>query len=119
MPTKSANLVATGAREKVDIIYLQGLHAKRAFHRVFLCVRTARHLHVYQTAAKVYNNLREKEVQHRELKQNFDDLHKKNIYILYLTIKNQLSKKKILTRQLMLTSLKGFQEGLLKTFTSG
>lgn len=45
MPTKSAYLVATGAREKVNIIYLQGLHAKRAFHRVFLCIRTARHLH--------------------------------------------------------------------------
>ena len=47
MPTKAANLVATGAREKVDIIYLQGLHAKRTFHRVFLRVRTARHLHFY------------------------------------------------------------------------
>jgi hypothetical protein len=64
MPTKSAYLVATGAREKVNIIYFQGLHAKRAFHRVFLCIRTARHLHVYMTAAKVYNNLREKVIQH-------------------------------------------------------
>lgn len=68
MPTKSANLVATGAREKVDIIYLQRLHAKRTFHRVFLRIRTARHLYVYWTAAKVYNNLREKEVQHWTLK---------------------------------------------------
>lgn len=47
MPTKSANLVATGAREKIDIIYLQGLHAERTFHRVFLRIWTARHLHVY------------------------------------------------------------------------
>lgn len=63
MPTESTDLVATGARKEVDVINLQRLHAKGAFHRVFLSIRAARHLCV-RRAAKVYNNLIDKEGQH-------------------------------------------------------
>lgn len=54
VPTKATNLVATGAREEVDIINLQGLHAKGAFHRIFLHIRAARHLHVFAEQQKEF-----------------------------------------------------------------
>lgn len=123
MPTKSANLIATGAREKVDIIYLQGLHAKRTFHRVFLRIRTARHLHDYWTAAKVYNNLREKEVQHWELdcRTSKTCMTRNKTYCLLLKMAFQasgiiLSKNLENIKQILLSTQKRFQNGILKFF---
>lgn len=52
MPTETTNLVATGARKKVDVINFQRLHAKRAFHRVFLSIRAARHLYMFAEQQK-------------------------------------------------------------------
>lgn len=43
MPTKAANLVATGAGEEVDVINLQRLHAQRALHGVVLHFRAVGH----------------------------------------------------------------------------
>lgn len=67
MPTETADLVATGAREEVDVINLQRLHAKGAFHRVFLSIRAARHLYMFAEQQKVYNNLIDKEGQHLKI----------------------------------------------------
>lgn len=52
MPTETTDLVATGAREEIDVINFQRLHAKRAFHRVFLSVRAARHLFMFAEQQK-------------------------------------------------------------------
>lgn len=43
VPAEAADLVAAGAREKVDVIDLQGLHAQWALHWVLLDIWAARH----------------------------------------------------------------------------
>ena len=68
-PTKLTNPVATGRCKGKSLFHIsQGLHAKTAFHRVFLSVRILRNLHVYSTVANVYTKLWGKEVEHSELK---------------------------------------------------
>lgn len=52
MPTETTDLVATGAREEVDVINFQRFHAKGAFHRVFLSIRAARHLYMFAEQQK-------------------------------------------------------------------
>lgn len=44
MPAETADLVAAGTREEVDVIDLQRLHTQRALHRVFLQLRATGHL---------------------------------------------------------------------------
>lgn len=52
MPTETTDLVATGAREEVDVINFQRFHAEGAFHRVFLSIRAARHLCMFAEQQK-------------------------------------------------------------------
>lgn len=44
MPAETADLVAAGTREEVDVIDLQRLHTQRALHGVFLQLRATGHL---------------------------------------------------------------------------
>lgn len=44
MPAETADLVAAGTREEVDVINLQRLHTQRALHGVFLQLRATGHL---------------------------------------------------------------------------
>lgn len=43
VPAETADLVTTGAREKVDIVYLERFHAQRALHGVFFQLGTTGH----------------------------------------------------------------------------